>query len=966
MLSAKFQELIDRGNKYPQHSSEWYSIRKKIITASDVVTILELNKYKTVAELELEKRNNLNNAQDVQQVNTNTNNLHTEWGNRYEPIAKSFFKKHLNLDIYDVGLITHTLYPWLAASPDGLVSNNQSLIEIKCPSIKNISDKVSQDHYAQMQIQMEVCDVDTCYYVQCQFAEGENLLNYAFSGETCGIKWYLRDYNIQLVHRDKEWFKHIFPILEGFWSIINRKDAQTEISEEYKITDQNIMYPPVIYENINWRNWISPNSLRNYMLDDPILDWLDIFWKNPTIQYNLQQNQFLGLVNPSQLPMKNQMLTMLQKRGNIFEKQIVNAIETKHKIQIRCIYGETNPRSLEKYINTINAMKEGCPIIYQGILRDENREWYGVPDLIVRSDYINRIFIKPALPDSEIYIPSVFSPYFHYLIVDIKNTILCLTADGKHLINAPSVKTYKSQVYLYKEMLSHIQNYNSPYAFILGNSWQYTSFGKTYFGNSYFDRAGCINFNAYDKPFIDQITAGINWVKILRSEGHTWAINPPSRSELYPNMNNDRDHPWHSIKEFLAEQNGELTLIANVGPINRANALRNGINSWRDPRCNAAVLGINGEKIGPQVDAILSTNRGSVPVVFGTKKFPLAKTKVCFYLDFETATVFNENTNIGTTNKTEDLIFMIGLGWSIRGENKWNYMSFVSDHITKECELDIFLKMHDKMAEVLAQNNTSQSTFELYRFTVYHWANAEKSIYDRTASKYLKQLKIYKYHLSWEWYDLYNLFRSTPITVLGSLTFGLKNIAKALYLHGIIQSTWQSHILDGSDAMANAIECNRIAIDKGVNLIDVPYMQKIVNYNEIDCKVLMEIVTYLLQQTGQFVIDPESAIYVKDIIKKVKTETPYITQQNIPKYSSKVAISDIVNLQTLPASNTSKPRAKKNLNQSQPNELNTLNLNVEANVIYDEPVEAIDLSENSDIILRNSRKRKLIEDENTI
>ena len=40
----------------------------------------------------------------------------------------------------------------------------------------------------------------------------------------------------------------------------------------------------------------------------------------------------------------------------------------------------------------MTAMQNGEPVIYQGVLRDAESRTYGAPDLLVRSDELQRLF----------------------------------------------------------------------------------------------------------------------------------------------------------------------------------------------------------------------------------------------------------------------------------------------------------------------------------------------------------------------------------------------------------------------------------------------------------------------------------------------------------------------------------------------------------------------------------------------
>jgi hypothetical protein len=148
--------------------------------------------------------------------------------------------------------------------------------------------------------------------------------------------------------------------------------------------------------------------------------------------------------------------------------------------------------------------------------------------------------------------------------------------------------------------------------------------------------------------------------------------------------------------------------------------------------------------------------------------------------------------------------------------------------------------MHDTMLEILEANEAFDDS------TVFHWSHAEKLCYDQTANKYLDDLAQYADYLHWEWYDLCKLFMNNPITVRGALTFNLKEIASAMHKHGFIKTNWDSDgVLDGISAMIKAAECSEDAKKKDISMTELPVMKKIIDYNEVDCKVMMEIVEFI-------------------------------------------------------------------------------------------------------------------------
>ena len=78
----------------------------------------------------------------------------------------------------------------------------------------------------------------------------------------------------------------------------------------------------------------------------------------------------------------------------------------------------------------------------------------------------------------------------------------------------------------------------------------------------------------------------------------------------------------------------------------------------------------------------------------------------------------------------------------------------------------------------------------------------------------------------------------------GSLEFGLKPFAKALKSHGLIDTDWGDGPGDGLGAMVGAWWCDAEAAQAGNQIADYELMDSIIAYNEVDCKVMMEIIRY--------------------------------------------------------------------------------------------------------------------------
>src|SRR5690606_11793333 len=120
-------------------------------------------------------------------------------------------------------------------------------------------------------------------------------------------------------------------------------------------------------------------------------------------------------------------VSFILQKGNEFEKIVIQNIKKIHAKDLVTIANHwTDCMNISKYNQTIEAMKKGVNIIYQGVLRNQTNNTYGMPDLMIRSDFINT-FIPNTIDDIETKTPAPLlgTPY-HYIIVDIKYSTLKL------------------------------------------------------------------------------------------------------------------------------------------------------------------------------------------------------------------------------------------------------------------------------------------------------------------------------------------------------------------------------------------------------------------------------------------------------------------------------------------------------------------------------------------------------------
>lgn len=122
MIHEKVQALFHREN-IAQHSNEWYEIRKGLVTASEIGSILGTNKYKSRRQLLMQK---VGLGEEMSWFGKQA----TTWGNDNEDKAADRFGELYGKELIHFGLFLHAEHRWIGASPDR-VTHDGWLLEIK-------------------------------------------------------------------------------------------------------------------------------------------------------------------------------------------------------------------------------------------------------------------------------------------------------------------------------------------------------------------------------------------------------------------------------------------------------------------------------------------------------------------------------------------------------------------------------------------------------------------------------------------------------------------------------------------------------------------------------------------------------------------------------------------------------------------------------------------------------------------
>ena len=167
-------DQIKQKSQTTQKTDEWYHMRHNLITASNLYKIFDSVCVQN--ELIYEKCKPYVNSN--MNIHTNTESS-LNWGNKYEPVSIMIYEEIFSTQIDNIGCITHDHYSFLGASPDGINVNPNSqrygrLLEIKNVKSREIDGTVSKPYWVQTQLQMEVCNLNECDFLETKFTEYEN------------------------------------------------------------------------------------------------------------------------------------------------------------------------------------------------------------------------------------------------------------------------------------------------------------------------------------------------------------------------------------------------------------------------------------------------------------------------------------------------------------------------------------------------------------------------------------------------------------------------------------------------------------------------------------------------------------------------------------------------------------------------------------------------------------------------
>ena len=161
----------------PQRTAEWYDTRYNLITASNLWKALGTEAQQN--QLIVEKCQSFDQFKEdcaKQMSGSISSDNPMAWGQKYEPVTALIYQRKNQTTIGEYGCIIHPEWPFMGASPDGINADPESPLYGRMLEIKNIVNREidgipSTAYWIQTQIQMEVCDLDECDFVETRFKE---------------------------------------------------------------------------------------------------------------------------------------------------------------------------------------------------------------------------------------------------------------------------------------------------------------------------------------------------------------------------------------------------------------------------------------------------------------------------------------------------------------------------------------------------------------------------------------------------------------------------------------------------------------------------------------------------------------------------------------------------------------------------------------------------------------------------
>ena len=540
---------------------------------------------------------------------------------------------------------------------------------------------------------------------------------------------------------------------------------------------------------------ISFKDLKNYIINDPLSDWFEKINHKYDAYESTEPTKFELNLRENKYQYKENFIDFLMSSDyEINKDQDYQSVKRKIDKKDKCIFIK--------------------PTLYH-----DKYNLNIIPDFIIHRDIFKEIFNGVHIPD----LPDKSLPQSLplYIVSDIVYQTVYFNSDMTDLINDNNLYYYKCKIYLCNDILGY-----NDYGILFAKEYRHKE--------CILKKKSVVGRFLFNSDMKDKILHALAWLDNLNLYYDEWLIYPkPTITELYPNMN-IKTGSWTKEKKRLAEEIQEITLVWNISYHKRCLLHDKGIYTWSDPmllnniypyevketerrRIQEKMIHMNRQtelKISPRriknldfINHIKDKNNSIV-------------------LDFESVINLEERSSY-FDDKIRDEIPKICIIGCINLKNNV-FKDFTIKYLNLEEEEKIIKYWLQYLKRVVGSN-----------IKIYHWSSAERVYIEYMMAQYP--------HLDYPnftYVDLLSYFKMEPITIQGCFGYGLKEIVKMLYNHELIHNKWQDDT-DGLEVMIEIINKSEDALDKRIPIKRFTEIKKIIYYNYMDCKVIVDILEML-------------------------------------------------------------------------------------------------------------------------
>src|SRR6185295_16511814 len=172
----------------------------------------------------------------------------------------------------------------------------------------------------------------------------------------------------------------------------------------------------------DWTGWVSATETRNFSIQDPLIDWLELYGKSRGFH---RDDELAGYDE------RTDFIKFLFRKAAEFEAAVVQYLANSTKL-VTISSSPGSARDIGLANETFELMNRGESIIYQGLLWNAETRTYGKPDLLIRSDVLAGLF-PGSVSNDEAKFPAkdLHKSLWHYRVVDIKFSTLDLLVSGE-------------------------------------------------------------------------------------------------------------------------------------------------------------------------------------------------------------------------------------------------------------------------------------------------------------------------------------------------------------------------------------------------------------------------------------------------------------------------------------------------------------------------------------------------------